>query len=98
MKSCKLGMRVKFNILAPTNIFHWFPASPTYSHLGTVSSSHGLYRMGILAKHIQVWNQDSVWYGVKVVQTTLQALFWSIISGVVVQDFRSSSVPVTRVI
>ena len=43
MKSCKLRMRVKFNILVPTNIFHWFPASPTYSHLGTVSLSHGQY-------------------------------------------------------
>ena len=32
------------------------------------------------------------------VQTTLQALFLSTITGVVVQDFRSSSVPVTRVI
>ena len=41
-KSCKLRMRVKFNILVRTNIFHWFPASPTYSHLGTVSSSHGI--------------------------------------------------------
>ena len=52
--------------------------------------------MGILAKHIQVWNQDSLWYGVRVVQTTLQALFRSTISGVVVQGFGSSSVPVTH--
>ena len=29
-----------------TNIFRWFPASPAYSHLGTVSSSHGLSCMG----------------------------------------------------
>ena len=43
--------------------------------------------MGILAKHIQVWNQDSLWYGVKVMQTTLQALLRSAISGVVVQGF-----------
>ena len=41
-KSCKLSMRVKFNISVRTNIFHWLPASPTYSHLGTVSSSHGI--------------------------------------------------------
>ena len=40
-------MRVKFNILV--RIFRWFPASPTYSHLGTVSSSHGPYCMDILA-------------------------------------------------
>ena len=53
MKSCKLRMRVKFNILVRTNIFRWFPASPTYSHLGTVSSSHNLYIAWVLAKHIQ---------------------------------------------
>ena len=41
-KSCKLRMRVKFNILVRTNIFRWFPASPTYLNLGTVSSSHGI--------------------------------------------------------
>ena len=45
-----------------------------------------------------LWNQDSLWYGVRVVQSTLQALFRSTIAGVVVQGFRSSSVPVTRVI
>ena len=41
-----------------------------------------------------MWNQDSLWYGVRVVQTTLQALFLSTITGVVVQGFRSCSVPV----
>ena len=45
-----------------------------------------------------LWNQDSLWYGVRVVQSILQALFRSTIAGVVVQGFRSSSVPVTRVI
>ena len=35
-------------------------------------------------------NQDSPWYGVRVVQSTLQALFRSTIAGVVVQGFRSS--------
>ena len=29
-----------------TNIFHWIPAYPAYSHLGTVSSSHSLSCMG----------------------------------------------------
>ena len=37
-----------------------------------------------------------LWYGVRVVQSTLQALFLSTITGVVVQDFRSCSVPVTH--
>ena len=56
-----------------------------------------VYIAWVLAKHIQVWNQDSVWwYGVREVQTTLQALFQSTITGVVVQGFRSSSVPVTH--
>ena len=36
-----------------------------------------------------------LWYGVRMVQSTLQALFRSTITGVVVQGFRSSSVPVT---
>ena len=43
-----------------------------------------------------LWNQDSLWYGVRVVQRTLQAFFRSTIVGVVVQGFRSSSVPVTH--
>ena len=43
-----------------------------------------------------LWNQDSLWYGVRVVQSTLQALFRSIIAGIVVHGFRSSSVPVTH--
>ena len=57
MKSCKLRMRVKFNILVQTNKFHWFPASPTYSltswHclLKSRSTFHGYvlgtYRCGI---------------------------------------------------
>ena len=48
------------SFLVRTNIFRWFPVSPTYSHLGTVSSSH-VY----IAKHIQVWNQDSLSYGME---------------------------------
>ena len=54
---------MKFNTLVQTNMFCWFPASPTYSHLGTVSSSHGLYIAWVLARHILVWNQDSLGYG-----------------------------------
>ena len=40
-----------------------------------------------------LWN---LWYGVRVVQSTLQALFRSTIARVVIQGFRSSSVPVTH--
>ena len=53
-------MRVKFNILV--RIFRWFPASPTYSHLGT---SHGLYCMDILANPYR--------YGIRI----LSAMVWS---------------------
>ena len=62
-------MRVKFNILV--RIFRWFPASPTYSHLATVSSSHGLYCMDILANTYRcgirilsamVWSQGGADY------------------------------------
>ena len=60
MKSCKLRMSVKFNILARTNIFRWFPASPTYSHLGTVC-----YIAWLHVNDIQVWNQDSLDYGME---------------------------------
>ena len=41
----ELQVKDEFNVLVRTNIFQWFPASPTYSHLGTVSS-HDLYCMG----------------------------------------------------
>ena len=44
-----------------------------------------------------MWDQDFLWYGVRVVQTTLQAFFRSTIAGVVVRGFRSSSVPVTSI-
>ena len=54
--------------------------------------------MGILANTGVESGFSRLWYGVRVVQSTLQALFLSTITGVVVQDFRSSSVPVTRVI
>ena len=51
------------NIFVRTNIFRWFPVSPTYSHLGTVSSVT-VYSALIFAEHIQLWNQDSLSYGV----------------------------------
>ena len=55
-----------------TNIFRRFPASPIYSHLGTVSSSHGLailhgyllitYRCGIRILSGMVWSQGGADY------------------------------------
>ena len=89
---------MKFNILVPTNIFRWFPASPTYSHLGTVSSSHGLYSAWVylLSTYRCGIRILSGMESCRVVQTTLQALFRCTVSGVVVQGFRSLSVPVTH--
>ena len=79
---------MKFNVLVNRYIFRWFPA---YSHLGTVSSSHGLYCIGTCKAHTGVEPGFSrLWYGVRVAQTTLQALFRSTITGVVVQGFRNS--------
>ena len=49
--------------------------------------------LAFLAPHIQ---EGSGKIRVMVVQTTLQALFRSTITGVVVEGFRSSSVPVTH--
>ena len=75
-------------ILLHLRLIHILAQSPTV----TVNSAW------VLAKDIQLWNQDSLGYGygVRVVQTTLSALFWSTITGVVVLGFRSSSVAVTH--
>ena len=57
---------LQVNILIRT-IYSVVPVSPTYSHLGTVSSSHGLYSTWIFAEHIQLWNRGrSLSYGVRV--------------------------------
>ena len=89
---------MKFNILVQTNIFRWFPASPTYSHLGTVSSGHGLYFIGTCYRHIQVWNPDSLGHGMEsgwcrlhcspFCRARLLELWYRVL--------RSSSVPVTH--
>ena len=54
----------------------------------------------VLAKHTQLWNWDSLSYGMEPGWCTLhcmQALFRAVtIAGVVVRGFRSSSVPVTH--
>ena len=49
-----------FNIFVWTSIFRWFPVTPTYSHLCTVSSS--IYS-GYL--HIQLCDQNSLSNGVR---------------------------------
>ena len=58
-------------------------------HILALSSQVMVYIAWVLAKCIQVWNQDSLqlWYGVRVVQTTLHTLFRSTctITGVVVE-------------
>ena len=64
--------------------------SPAYSHLGTVSSSHSPACLTC---------SQSIVHGyllVRVVLTILSALFLSIITGVLVLGFRSSSVTVTH--
>ena len=54
----------------------------------------------VLVKHTQLWNRDSLSYGMESGWCTLhsmQALFRAVtITGVVVRGFRSSSVPVTH--
>ena len=89
-------MRVKFNILIGTNILLVSCIIQLIHILALSPQSHGLYCMGILANTGVESGFSRLWYGVRVVQTTLQALFLSTITGVVVQDFRSSSVPVTH--
>ena len=51
LKSCNLRVRVQY---LSTCIFHWFPVTPAYLHLCTVSSS----------VYIQLWNWNSLSYGV----------------------------------
>ena len=74
LKSCKLRMRVKFN--TSVQIY-----SVGFLHLQCICIlALSPQVMVLLARHIQVWNQDSLgyaWNGVRVVQTTLQALFQS---------------------
>ena len=89
MKSCKLRMRVKFNILIDTNKYIPLVSCMHLQliHILALSSQVMVYIAWVLAKRIQVWNQDflQLWYGVRVVQTTLQAFFRSTITGIVVQ-------------
>ena len=94
MESCKLGMRVQHlgtNKYIPlvscvSNLF-------TSSHclLKLQSIVHG-YLLSTYSCGIRILS--AMGYGVRVVQTILSALFQSTITGVVVWDFRSSSVAV----
>ena len=96
-KSCKLRMRVKFNILKLYSIgfLHL-----QLIHILALSLQVAVYSAWVLAKHIQVWNRDSLGYGMESGWCTLhcmQALFRAVtITGVVVRGFRSSSVHVTH--
>ena len=89
-------MRVKFNILIGTNI----PLVSCISN--SFISWHCLLKVTVYIAWVYLLSTgvesgfSRLWYGVRVVQTTLQALFLSTITGVVVQDFRSCSVPVTH--
>ena len=95
MKSCKLRMRVKFNILVRTillvscisNVFtswHCLLKSQSMLHGYLLST----YRCGIRIFSAKVWSQGGANY--------TASLFRSTITGVVVQGFRSSSIPVTH--
>ena len=70
---------------------------PTYSHLSTASSSHGL-RMWIFAEHITAVESEFLSYGVWSQAffdvDDLSALSLSIITGGLVWSFRSSSLAV----
>ena len=85
----KLRMRMKFNILVRINIFH--------CHILVLSPQVTVYSAWVLAKHIQVCNQDSRGYGMESGWCRLHCKFYFrtvAITGVVVWGFRSSSVPV----
>ena len=96
LKSCKLRMRLKFNVLV--QIYSVGFLHLQLIHILGLSPQVMVYLAWVLAKpYTGVESGFSrPWYGVRVVQTTLQALFQSTTTGVVVQDFRSSSAPVTH--
>ena len=93
--------------MVQTNTFRCFPVSQTCSHLGTVSSSHGLWRMesGSLAwPHPFPQEREGVWPRVWPRETRSQggvdynivSPLHSTITGVVVRGLRSSSVAVAH--
>ena len=61
LKSCKLRMRVKFNVLV--QIYSVGFLHLQLIHILALSPQVTVYLAWVLAKHIQVWNQDSLGYG-----------------------------------
>ena len=94
LKSCKLRMRVKFNILVPT-ILSVSCISNLFTSWHCLLKSQSILHGYLLSTGVEL-GFSQLWYGVRVVQTILQAFFLSTTTGVVVQGFRSSSVPVTH--
>ena len=63
LKSCKLRMRVKFNVLV--QIYSVGFLHLQLIHILALSSQVMVYLAWVLAKHIQVWNQDSLGHGME---------------------------------
>ena len=79
------------------SIFHWFPVSPTYSHLGTVSSSHAVYSGYLLSTYIAVESEFSqLWSMESGLFFYIVCSFLSTITGVVVWSFKTSSLAVAQ--
>ena len=62
LKSCKLRIKVKFNVLVQYSVgfLHL-----QLIHILALSPQVTVYIAGVLAKNIQVWNQDSLRYRVR---------------------------------
>ena len=75
-KSCKLRMKVKFNVLVQYSVdfLHL-----QLIHILALSPQVTVYIAWVLANNIQVWNQDSLRYRVRVVQATpfAEYAYWS---------------------
>ena len=63
LKSCKLRMRMKFNILVQIYSIDFLHLQ--LIHILALSPQVTVYIAWVLAKHIQVWNQDSLSYGME---------------------------------
>ena len=61
MKSCKLRVRVKFNVLV--QIYSVGFLHLQLIHILALSPQVTVYLAWVLTKHIQVWNQGSLGYG-----------------------------------
>ena len=63
LKSCKLRMRVKFNILVRTIFVGFLHLQLIY--ILALSPQVTVYTAWVLVTHIQVWNQDFLGYGME---------------------------------